>query len=89
MKQTLSKEADSFMLKHFTKSEKYNHTKPMSEMTVEERKRYDYEKTRNYMKSSPLGRYCLCGNSAIKFKFGGWVCYRCNELETGLHKGQQ
>lgn len=32
-------------------------------------------------KLAVIGKECLCGKAAIRYKSGTWVCGRCDEIE--------
>lgn len=36
--------------------------------------------------ANPTGRYCACGNPALKRKCGNYVCARCDRLEQGYER---
>lgn len=32
---------------------------------------------------------CLCGRRAYKFKLGGWVCEKCDDIERWIYRDEQ
>lgn len=39
---------------------------------------------KNY-RNNPRGRFCPCGEPAIKWKWNAWVCVSCDKAEENLN----